>query len=138
MSHVGHKRSGRPPGRVAGSLRWEGERDGVPKTTVWRERLREEVIAEHPWLRQQVPWSYRHFERYRCALRTWAREPARRREWVEYANANAARWLRERDPTCIPWTVSRFLIDQLEVFARNRRWPPKIRRGGAGSGPRSR
>lgn len=97
----------------------------MPKTSVWRERIRAEVIAEHPWLGEQVPWSYRHFERYRRALRAWAWEPAHRKQWVRYANARARRWLRDRESQFIPWTVSRFLSDQVESYARRRGWSRK-------------
>jgi len=124
MSHVGQKR-GRPKGRVPGSLRWEGDREGIPKTSVWRDRLRAEVIAIHPWLGDHVPWSYRQFERYARALRTWAGEPAHRAQWTRYANARVERWVRDRKSEFIPWTVSRFLCDQLETFASHRGWSPR-------------
>lgn len=128
------RKPGRPKGRVAGSLRWEENREGIPKTSVWRERNRAELVALHPWLAGRVPWSERHVERYARALRTWTRDPAHRKQWVRYANARAERWLQGRESDCIPWTVSRFLCEQLESYARDRDWPAAPSRSG-GSAP---
>lgn len=132
-SRAGPRRKpGRPKGRVAGSLRWEENREGVPKTSVWRERVRAELVILHPWLAGRVPWSERHVERYARALRTWVRDPAQRKQWVRYANTRAERWLQDRESDFIPWTVSRFLCDQLEAYARDRGWSaPPPRRSGA-------